>query len=168
MFLAPFFYAHPAASAICYPIFSFKQLRLMLNCIYVHTAPHIRKSREASRILDTPRDSMTYLLPTVQVRVIYRLLGLLSRLTEGLLFTNRFSPPVPQRHRWAEVVLFSCRGVFRRRLRGLYIGRVVAYHVSVQHILRQRGLRGAMLLVRTLPSHKTLHIVGSYGDMGGR
>ena len=71
---------------------TFKQLRLMLNCIHVHTAPPYKKaSRSVKDTRHSPRqygisaprgtgtyylpftDSMTYLLPAVQVRVIYRL-----------------------------------------------------------------------------------------------
>ena len=42
-------------------------------------------SREVSRILDTPRGSMTYLFPAVQVRVIYRLRKLTRYLQESAL-----------------------------------------------------------------------------------
>ena len=56
IFLAPIFYAHPAASAICYSIFLFKQLRLMFNCIHVHTSPPYKKvSRSVKDTRHSPR-----------------------------------------------------------------------------------------------------------------
>ena len=66
IFLAPFFYTHPAASAICYPILPFQQLCLMFNCIYVHTAPPYKKvsrsvkdTRHSPRQYDIPASSGT-------------------------------------------------------------------------------------------------------------